>query len=88
MIPDKVDMGDSPFARKFIVLSGNPPAARKTVTEALQSVLLEHAAQSLENPVCVILGAGGAVVLRSRTAQPEQLQDLIKLARRIDSTVQ
>jgi hypothetical protein len=38
MIPDKVDMGDSPFARKLLVLSKNPAAAKETVRQGMMSI--------------------------------------------------
>jgi hypothetical protein len=85
MIPDKVDMGQSPFAEKFLVLSKNPAAAQQTVSPAIQAIMLEHLQKPLCNPVCVSLGPGGAVVLADRTDEPERLQELIDLARRIES---
>ena len=85
MIPDKVDMGQSPFAEKFLVLSKNPAAAQQTVSPAIQAIMLEHLQKPLHNPVSVSLGPGGAVVLTGRTDEPERLQELIDLARRIES---
>jgi len=85
MISDKVDMGESPFSKKFLVLSKNPAAAQQTVSPAIQAIMLEHLQEPLYNPVCVSLGPGGAVVLTGRTNEPERLQDIIDLARRIES---
>ncbi len=47
--------------------------------------MLEHLQKPLHNPVSVSLGPGGAVVLTDRTNEPERLQELIDLARRIES---
>lgn len=85
MISDKVDMGQTPFAEKFLVLSKKPAAAQQTVSPAIQAIMLEHLQKPLCNPVCVSLGPGGAVVLADRTDEPERLQELIDLARRIES---
>jgi hypothetical protein len=85
MISDKVDMGQSPFAEKFLVLSKDPAAAKAAVSEALQEIMLEHLQKPLCNPVSVSLGAGGAVVMTGRTNEPGHLQELLEFARRIES---
>ena len=88
MVSDKVDMGQSPFAEKFIVLSSDPASAQKIVNESLQSLLLEHMKKPLPTPVSVTIGPGGAVVLTDRTSENQRLQDLINLARQIESVVE
>jgi hypothetical protein len=85
MISDKVDMGNSPFAEKFLVMSKDQAASKETVSEAVQAIMLEHLKNPLDNAVRLTIGPGGAVVLTGRTAEPEQLQGLIDLARRIES---
>ncbi len=85
MISDKVDMGQSPFAEKFLVLSKDPAAAKAAVSEAVQAIMIEHLKNPLDNPVRLTIGPGGAVVLTGRTDEPERLQDIIDLARRIES---
>jgi hypothetical protein len=87
MIPDKVEMGESPFAREFIVQSRDPVSAKMIVNGSIQGVLLERRDNPLSNPVSVIIGPGGAVVLSARTAEPERLQELLELARKLESAV-
>jgi hypothetical protein len=60
---DKVDMGDSPFTGKFLVLSENPGRAREIVNESIQSILLEHDKKPLSNPVKVAVGPAGAALM-------------------------
>jgi hypothetical protein len=88
MVSDKLDMGDSPFAQKFLVLSKNQAAARKTVTESIQAIMLEHLKKPLHNPVGVFIAPGGAIVLTDRTFDHERLQDIIDLARQIEAAVE
>ena len=85
---DKVDMGDSPFTEKFLVLSENPGRAREIVNESIQSILLEHDKKPLFNPVKVAVGPAGAVLMADRTFEHERLQDLLALARRIEAAVE
>lgn len=87
MISDKIDMGESPFAQKFLVQSKDPDSAKRTVNESIQAILLDHRSWPFSNRDCIIIGAGGAVVLTGRTAEHEQLQDMLELARRIESAV-
>ena len=88
MISDKVALGDSPFAQDFLVQSKDPVAAREIVNDAVQATILEHAKKPSYNPVSITIGSGGAVVLTGRTDEPERLQDLIDLARRIEAAVE
>jgi hypothetical protein len=85
---DKVDMGDSPFTEKFLVLSENPGRAREIVNESIQSILLEHDKKPFFNPVKVAVGPAGAVLMADRTFEHERLQDLLALALRIESAVE
>jgi len=85
---DKVDMGASPFAEKFLVLSENPGSAKEIVNESIQSLLLEHDKQTLFNPVKVAIGPAGAVLMADRTFEHERLQDIIALARQIEAAIQ
>jgi len=84
-LSDQVDMGDTPFAREFIVLSKNPVAAQQTINGPVQSILLEHAKKPLFNPVEIAIGSGGAVFLTGRTYEHDRLHDLLDLARQIES---
>lgn len=85
MISNKVDMGMSPFTEKFLVLSKDPAAAKATVSEAVQAIMIEHLKKPLYNPVCVTIAPTGATVLTYRTDEPERLQDLIELVRAIEA---
>jgi hypothetical protein len=85
MISDKVDLGDSPFTENFLVQSKNPDLAKRVVNEAIQATLIEHMSKPLANRVSVIIGQGGAVVLTGRTAEPEQLHDILDLAGKLES---
>jgi hypothetical protein len=85
---DKVDMGDSPFTEKFLVLSENSGRAREIVNESIQSILLEHDKKPLFNPVKVAVGPAGAVLMADRTFEHERLQDLLALARQIEAAIE
>lgn len=87
MISDKVDMGESPFAQQFLVQSKDPDSAKRVVNEAIQATLLEHRSKPVSICDSVIIGPGGAVVLTGRTAEHDQLQDLLELARKLESAV-
>ena len=88
MISDKVAMGDSPFTQNFLVLSKDPVAAKEIVNDAVQATMLENSENSPYTPISITIGSGGAVVLTDRTAEPEQLQEIIDLARRIEAAVE
>ena len=88
MQSDKVDMGESLFSQKFLVLSKDPDPAKEIVNDAIQAVMLNHLGNPLFNPVTVHIGPGGAVVLTGHTVEHERLQDLIDLARRIEAAVE
>lgn len=88
MTSDRVDMGGSPFAEKFLVLSKDPEPARKIVNPSIQAIMLEHLQKPLYNPVGVSLGPGGVIVLTDRTFEHDQLQDILDLARRIEAAVE
>jgi hypothetical protein len=87
MIEEKVDMGQSPFAERFLVLCKDPVPVQIIVNESIKSVLLEHAQSELYNPVSITIGPGGVVVLTGRTSEPDRLHDLIKLALRIETAI-
>lgn len=88
MQSDKVDMGESLFAQKFLVLSKYPAMTKEIVNKSIQSIMLDHSEKPLYNPVGISIGPGGAVVLTGRTLEHERLQDLIDLARRIEAAVE
>ena len=84
---DKVDMGESLFSQKFLVLSNDPVPAKEIVNDSIQAVMLNHLENPLFNPVTVYIGPGGAVVTTGQTVEHERLQDLIDLAGRIEAAV-
>ncbi len=88
MIADKVDMGQSPFAEKFLVLSKDPGPAREIVNASIQAIMLQHLKKPLYNPVGVSLGPGGAIVLADRTFEHDLLQDILALARQIEAAIE
>jgi len=87
MESNRVDMGRSAFAEKYILLSKDPEKARVVVNETVQAVILEHLKKPFNNPVTISIAAGGAVVLTGRKAGPERLQDLIDFTRSIESAL-
>lgn len=88
MQSDKVDMGESIFARKFLVLSKDPVPAKEIVNDSIQAIMLNHLENPLFNFVSVYIGPDGTVVLTGHTVKRERLQDLIDLARRIEAAME
>jgi hypothetical protein len=88
MQSNRVDMGESLFAQKFLVLSKDPVRAEKIVNHSIQAIMLGRLEKPLHNPVSLYIGSGGAAVLTGRTLEHERLQDLINLARRIEAAVE
>ena len=86
MQSDKVEIGETPFARKFLVLSKDPGSAKRIINESIQAIFLENISNPRYYPTSVTIGPGGAVVLTGRTAEPERLQDLLEFARKLEST--
>ena len=87
MESDKVEIGESPFAQEFVVQSKDSGSAKGIVNEAIQAILLEH--KHMQKPPYnrVTIGHGGAEVLIERTAEQEELQDILELARKLESVV-
>jgi len=90
LVPRKVDMGDTEFARNFIVCSRQPEEALKAVNESIQSFLLEQkiAPSSGLDSFSVTLGPGGIVVLRGSVKANEEWPALLHMARRIESALE
>jgi len=86
MESDKVDMGESPFAQKFVVQSKDSRLAKRIVTESIKEILLKQMSKPDSILPLVIIGPGGVVLLTGRTAEPGQLAGLLELARKLDST--
>lgn len=87
LLSDKVDMGDTPFAREFIVQCKQPTEAQLIINASVQAILLEHMKQPLFNRVEVAVGPGGAAFLTGDTNEHERWHDLIDLARRIETAM-
>jgi len=85
LLSNQVDMGDSEFARDFIVTSKDPSSAKKVVNESLQAVLLEYKRGSLIDAE-INIGQGGAVIITGAYKPFEEWLVLVDLARRIEST--
>lgn len=89
LVPRKVDMGDTDFARNFIVCSRQPEEAVETVNESIQAWLLDQirSASSGLDSFSVILGPGGIVVLRGRVNANEEWPALLQMALRVESAM-
>jgi len=60
--------------------------AREIVNESMQSMLLDYVRRPDYTPASITIGPGGAVVMTQQDLKHERLQDLIDLARRIETT--
>ena len=84
LLSNQVDMGDSEFARNFIVTSKDSTTAKRVISESLQAVLLESMSGPLDyNEINV--GPGGAVIITGDSRLFEKYLPLVDLARRIES---
>jgi len=85
----QVGMGDSEFARAYIVSSRNPDEALRTINESIQAVLLQQ--KNMPSPVIynfeVALGAGGAIIFLYSQALQEEWLALLDMARRLESAI-
>jgi hypothetical protein len=87
MLSDKVDMGETPFAQQFLVQSKDHDLAKRMVNESIQAILHEQMNKPLSYRFNVIIGPGGAVVMTGQTAEPEVLQDILELSRKLESSM-
>lgn len=87
LLSDKVDMGDSPFAREFTVESKDSVSAQLTLNQSVQAILLEYLKSPFGNLVGVAIGPRGAVLMTSSTVDHELWQFLLDFARRIESAM-
>jgi hypothetical protein len=83
-VSNQVDMGDSEFARNFIVTSKDPPLAKRVVSESLQAILLEGR-MKIHDYYEIVIGPGGAVIITWAYKTSEEYLALVDLARRIES---
>jgi len=84
LLSNQVDMGDSEFARNFIVTSKNSTTAKRVISESLQAVVLESVRKSL-NYDEINIGPGGAVIITGAYKTFEEYFALVDLSRRIES---
>jgi len=88
LLSDQIDMGNTEFARHFIVQAKDAVAANGIVNAKMQDMLLEHTKSPLFNPVRIGLGPSGAIVLTGYNGEQERWLDLVKLAYQVESTVE
>jgi len=84
LLSNQVDMGDSEFARSFIVTSKDPVSAKKVVDESLQAILLESIREPFDY-IEIDIGPGGTVIITSAYKPFEEWLALVDLAHRIES---
>ena len=83
-VSNQVDLGDSEFARNFIVTSKDPDLAKRVVSEPLQAILLDGR-MKIHDYYEIIIGPGGAVIITWAYKTSEEYLALVDLARRIES---
>jgi hypothetical protein len=88
LLTDQVDMGDTLFAKDFIVQSKDEAHAQRLMKPPIQQLFLDHQAKPLYNPVQTTLNTGCAVFLAGSIEQPERWLDLLEFARQIESCVE
>lgn len=89
LLPRRVDMGDSEFARSYIVSAREPAEAHKAINESMRAMLVEYKNSPDFNSYNfeINLGPGGLVVLRWAQIPTEEWLPLLALARSIESTM-
>lgn len=84
----QVDMGNSEFARDYIVSSKDPAEALKAINESMQSMLVEYKnSPDFIGNFEIALGPGGAVILNWAQALPEDWLALADMSRRFASAM-
>ena len=84
----KVDMGDTEFARVYIVSSSDHAEARAVVTEPLQQMLVDYKnSPDFIGNFEISLGPGGAVILNWSQALPDDWLALADMGRRFASAM-
>jgi hypothetical protein len=77
----------SPGIKSADALPTGPISTTRWI-DAVQVILFEHLQKPLSSSVYVSLGPSGVAVMTGLTNEPETLQGLIDLARRIETAVQ
>jgi hypothetical protein len=84
----QVDMGDSEFARSYIVSSRDSGEAVKAINESIKAMLVEYSnSPDFNRNFEVALGSGGAVILRWARVLPEEWLPLLDMARHLESAM-
>jgi hypothetical protein len=84
----QVDMGDSEFARSYIVSSRDSGEAVKSINESMKAILVEYSnSPGFNGNFEVALGPGGAVILRWAQVLPEKWLPLLDMARHLESAM-
>jgi hypothetical protein len=85
LLEDQVDMGNTPFAKEFIVQSKDRESAWRLLDPAMQQVFLDHWNKPLFNPATTLFGNGHVALLAGRIDQEERWLDLVEFAGQIES---
>jgi hypothetical protein len=86
----QVDMGNSEFARNYIVSAQEPADAHKGINESMKAILVEYknSPDFTSYNFEINLGPGGLVILRWAQIPTEEWLPLLDLARRLEPTMQ
>ena len=88
LLSRQVDMGDSEFDRGYIVSSREPAEAYKAINESMKAMLVEYRnSPDFNGNFEIMLGPGGAVILRFAQILPEEWLSMLELARHLESTM-
>ena len=84
----KVDMGDTEFARAYIVSSNDPAEAQMVVTESIKAMLVDYKnSPAYIGNFEISLGSGGALILNWSQALPDDWLALADVGRRFASAI-
>ena len=88
LLSRQVDMGDSEFSRGYIVSSREPAEVHKTINESMKAMLVEYRnSPDFNGNFEIMLGPGGAVILRFAQILPEEWMFLLDLACHLESVM-
>jgi len=83
----QVTLEDSPFSNQFVVHSRDANSAKRALNTKIQAILLEYKEKSVYGSITVAIGPSGAVLMIQATIDQNCWEDLIMLARNIESAV-
>ncbi len=87
LIGEEVVLDESPFSSQFVVYGTSPNAVRVDLNQTIQSAILEYKAKEPHDFLAVAIGPSGAVLRIQETLDHQRWQNLIDLARKIESAV-